>query len=158
MLNNKTKCTARVKRFLREEQDQCLILSGEVGCGKTYAAMAFYIEKGYGIFIDATELYGLYDMRYKSEKFDELCGSRIMTSRVLIIDDLGAEPDNNQGYYAFLDMLINKRYADMLTTLITTNLNKKDFKARYPDRIYDRIREWGNFFETPEKSRRGRKE
>ena len=65
-----------------------------------------------------------------------------MRERVIVIDDLGVEYLDKNGYFSHrLDELIDERYSNYRKTVITTNLNAKAFQTRYGARVADRIRE-----------------
>ena len=67
---------------------------------------------------------------------------KMMQVSVMVIDDLGVEYMDKNGHFSHrLDELIDDRYSNYKKTIITTNLNKKDFQARYGNRVTDRIRE-----------------
>ena len=80
----------------------------------------------------------------------------------LVIDDLGVEYLDAKGYtQKRFDEILDERYSNFRKTLITTNLNARDFRDRYGTRIFDRIREGlssgGAFVEIGEKSYRAEK-
>lgn len=150
VLNEKTAVTKQLKKL---KDGSAVILSGGYGCGKSYGVCAYLIKKIKdnngeisGIIIDANKLYNR--LKREPKYIDE-----ISYQSILIIDDLGMEYDPQTGYfYSLLDEIINDRYNSSWTTIITTNLNKKKFKDRYSGRIIDRLKEWGSFFESNEKS------
>lgn len=67
--------------------------------------------------------------------FDRLC--RV---RVLVLDDLGTETLAGVAA-AYLDELIDIRIAHSRRTIITSNLDSHTFKARYGERLSDRLRQ-----------------
>lgn len=140
-----------------KDPETLTVLSGGPGCGKTTAAATWlwtqladranwqgtsYDATFYGgkmLFITAAKLsrWG----RYDDEKMDKL-----LTCQRLVIDDLGAEYLDEKGaYLSLLDEVINERYANKRLTVLTTNLDAEKFKARYGERIADRVRESGKF-------------
>jgi DNA replication protein DnaC len=63
---------------------------------------------------------------------------------MLAIDDLGIEPVEVMDYGNLLCPLVDlltKRYDLQLFTLVTTNLTPAEIRARYGDRIADRLNE-----------------
>ena len=63
-----------------------------------------------------------------------------------MLDDLGAEYVDAKGSFLVdLDELIDTYYGDERPLVITTNLTKDDFKARYGARIERRVRECGKW-------------
>jgi hypothetical protein len=140
-----------------------LILAGAKGTGKSLAA-------GYWLTMVAAELAGRSDpprsqprrwyhtvdlarvSMYEGDAMDSL-------AKVphLVVDDLGAEYQDVRGaLQSRLDWLIEQRHARMKRTVITTNLNAKDFAARYGERIIDRLRESGRWYGLSGKSMRGK--
>lgn len=132
-----------------------LVLSGTPGCGKTVAACAWLRERiftegvvdafgGYKgkrapLFVTSARL-SRWD-RYNHEAMDNL-----LKADRLVIDDLGAEyADKNGNFGAILDELVSDRHANRRPMILTTNLDAAAFKARYDERIADRIRECGKF-------------
>jgi DNA replication protein DnaC len=146
------------------------VLSGGTGTGKTTAA-AWWIyswvnepgnwgdvsewgsapkPRGSVVFVTAAKLARW--ARYNDDKMDA-----ILRASRLVIDDLGAEFLDAKGAYAsLLDEVINERYAHRRPTVLTTNANLDDFKARYGERIADRIREAGRFIALGKDSMRPR--
>lgn len=136
-------------------------LSGNPGCGKTTAAAAWiwnYLENPDSwrrdhrmltpaivpaaplpIFTKAARL-------SRWERYDVKEMDRLLTASRLVIDDLGVEFQDAKGnFMAILDEVIDVRYDESRPTVITTNLDADGFKARYGERIADRIRESGRF-------------
>jgi hypothetical protein len=136
-----------------------LVLSGLRGCGKTTAAAWWvtqkhkpqqYVRTFDPRFVDSTSL-------ARWPKYDDAAMRELERASALVIDDLGVEYDDKGGAFrSFLDGLVNSRYAACLPTLITTNLTASDFRARYGERIADRIREAGRFVELAGESLRRR--
>jgi DNA replication protein DnaC len=146
-----TKAVSEVTRFLEAPSSElwALVLAGPRGCGKTLAAAAACWERD-GRFLDVARL-------ARTSSYDDEAMSVLERTRLLAIDDLGTEYADAKGAFASrLDGLINARYAAARKTIVTTNCNLADFKARFGDRIADRLREGGRFFELSEASMRGR--
>lgn len=81
-----------------------------------------------------------------SEKFKEKLAeyNKLFNEELLIIDDLGEEPSEvmvfGMPHTPIVD-LIGSRYARQRTTVVTTNLQTGQLRAKYGDRIHDRMRE-----------------
>ena len=141
------------------EADDLLVLSGSPGCGKTIAAALWvwqYLRdpkrwtandydrqinfKGsVPIWVTAARL-------SRWDRYDEEAVKALLTTRRLVVDDLGGEYLDKNGFYTgLLDELVNEREANRRATIFTTNLNAKAFRDRYGERIYDRIKEGGRF-------------
>ena len=137
------------------------VLAGPPGCGKTFAACWWLVQRRIAPkwvttrelrFVTAAELTGW--PRFKIEAMDTL-----RRASALVVDDLGSELGDKAG--AFLSLLgdvLNARYANELPTILTTNSAADGFKARYGDRIVDRIREAGRFVEVTGPSLRRRRD
>lgn len=120
-----------------------IYLWGPVGTGKTYAALA--IQKRIGEMGINTRFYSapqMFDMiRDDFDHKDSFNLERIIANKgVLLIDDLGAEkPSDWVSETVF--KIINKRYEEMLPTIITSNLELGELAPRFGDRIPSRIAE-----------------
>lgn len=114
-----------------------LLLLGSPGAGKTIAAAAALVRGG--VFRRAVELSRLSSFDREDQRtFLDACRVRL-----LVLDDLGSEMLHD-GWRPMLDELIDIRYGDRLKTIITSNLDTQTFKARYGERIADRIRHDGD--------------
>jgi hypothetical protein len=61
---------------------------------------------------------------------------------ILVLDDLGEEEATPKAL-AMISTLLSTRFADGKRTIITTNLDQRDFRPRYGERVVDRVRECG---------------
>lgn len=59
-----------------------------------------------------------------------------------MLDDLGAEPKDERAT-PLIASLLCERVDDARKTLVTTNLDPDAFRARYGDRVFDRMRDHG---------------
>ena len=135
-----------------------LLLCGNCGNGKTTLVKAFQ------------NLINQLCLKRQSGNYTYQWGMRIMTAReiadickadykafldfcrepMLAIDDLGMEPVEISSYkdiYTPLIDMINKRYADQLFTIITSNLTPKEIGERYKERTADRLSEMMHIIE-----------
>lgn len=112
-----------------------LLLYGTLGNGKTTLLRALARVISSGRYLTAPRIYE--DFK-KNEALDYCRG------RVVLIDDLGAEPDRcilyGEERYPLADLLAC-RYDESMATVIATNLCFEKIKDRYGDRVYDRILE-----------------
>lgn len=77
-------------------------------------------------------------------KDDEAGFEKLAGAKLLIIDDLGCEPVSVKNYGTEITPvtdIIYRRYEAMATTVITTNLDRKDIRSLYGLRVADRIEE-----------------
>lgn len=154
-----TEALRAVQAFAADPAARRIVLAGGKGCGKTLAAVwalmntppGAYPHGRYGAawpaelhprFIDASEL-------ATTSLYDREAIAPLKTCRILVIDDLGIEYGDQKGVFAsLLDSVFDARYRGDLRTILTTNLNAAEFKARYSERIVDRLREAGTFVES----------
>ena len=144
--NNYKICQKYIDNFEEmSEKNQGLIMWGDVGTGKSYAAACIangLIDKG--ISVAMTSFMQLLDLLQRDYSDEFAIFDRVMNARLLIVDDFGAE--RNTAYalekvYNLIDTRCKKR----LPMIITTNL---DFNAMANEddmiyrRIYDRIFEY----------------
>lgn len=144
----------------RGDEAWCLLLSSSPGLGKSVAAAWWLGDKADGLRPGHMGSFPLWWPASKLARVDSYDGTldRIAKGGVLVIDDLGVEFNDTKGNFrSRLDELLDARYANYRRTIITTNLNAGEFKARYGERIVDRIREAGGdaFHEFKGQSLRG---
>ncbi len=137
-----------------------LVLSSGPGSGKSVAAAWWLLQRSEGLQPGKKSertvprwVTGGYLVRASSYdgSMEELAKG------ALVIDDLGVEYADRGGHFqARLDELLDERYRQERQTLITTNLNGADFRARYGARVVDRLRDGGGFYEFDLPSMRGK--
>ena len=126
-----------------KEQGKGLLLYGQCGTGKTYAACEVanaLIDKGYSVLVTnfAKVLNSLQATFEKQEYIDS-----INRNALLILDDLGIERDTAFAREQVYN-IIDARYRSGLPMIITTNLTMDKIKSTQDIdsmRIYDRILE-----------------
>ncbi len=118
-----------------------LLLQGGYGCGKTHLAAAianFVVEMGVPtLFLTVPDLldalrfaYGAEDITFE-ERFDQ-----IRNAKLLVLDDFGTQ--NATGWaQEKLFQIVNYRYINKLSTVITTNLALDEIEARIRSRLSD---------------------
>jgi len=171
--------TQAVKAVIESGESEMLILSGGVGCGKSVAAAKWLIDyvrdegqwslsrstdyedntidyyyrpRGSAVWVSATQL-------SRIDHYDQEGVSKFTRCARLVIDDLFVEYMDAKGFYlSLLDEILNERYANQRATVMTTNFDAEHFKARYGERITDRIREAGRFFGCGSESMRRKKQ
>lgn len=117
-----------------------LIMSGRVGCGKTYAAACIanaLIDKGV-----AVHMTNFPEILHSAESKADTA-KRLNRYKLLIIDDLGVERTSPYALEV-IQYIVDERYSADRPLIVTTNLSKKELyeqdKYEYR-RIYDRITE-----------------
>ena len=117
-----------------------LMLSGDKGNGKTFA-LASAVWKHGGRYIDAHQLVA-------TSTWDTATLGDLEHCRLLAIDEMGAE-FTNPAFEANLYALLDRRYRAGRKTVLATNLNAADFKARFCehglDRLVDRLKTGGRW-------------
>lgn len=117
-----------------------LMLGGKAGNGKTFAMARSVWNEG-GRYVDAHELVRL-------STFDEAEWDYLARCHLLAIDELGAEA-TNASFEANLYNLLDRRYRAGRRTILGTNLNAQEFKARFCenglDRLVDRLQSGGRW-------------
>lgn len=122
-----------------------VIISGSVGGGKTYAATvlknALMKHKKADVkFLVAQELSNIFwDIHISHVNNDVDPFVAILEPEVLIIDDLGTEPQFNNITIPYLYYLITTRIDNNKPTIITTNLSAEGIKNLYGERLLTRL-------------------
>lgn len=118
-----------------------LVLAGAPGKGKTFAAARWVSDVAKqaktAMFIQAQKLASdLYsnDGRANWRTAED--------SQALVIDDLGSEHASD-AFKSQLESLVDSRVTNKRRTAITTNLEAKEFEAKYGPRVGRRVKEFG---------------
>lgn len=123
-----------------------LFIYGSTGSGKTHIAVSILkalIERGHdGVFYNIVDLLdeirSTYDPDNPTNPKSRL--ERDMQRQVIVLDDFGVQKTSSwvaDRLYA----LINRRYQDCKTLIITSNYKLDDLKIKIDDRIYSRMNE-----------------
>jgi DNA replication protein DnaC len=134
-----------------------VILAGPIGSGKTFAACVL------GVIVcnfcegdDWIRLEGKFVQSHAILKaaFDNV---DYATDPFLIVDDMGREHFTDKGFgISEWDRFFDARYADMMPTIVTTNLTETEFEEKYNRRILDRLKECAEWIVFSGQSLRGR--
>lgn len=118
-----------------------LFITGSVGTGKTFQACCAWMryallssDRPVAVFLTASKLLERIRRSFDGEPFI------IHRNTYLIIDDFGTHKITDWAQQCFLD-IINDRYNDMSTTIITSNLSLADISRLYGDMVSSRIAE-----------------
>jgi DNA replication protein DnaC len=119
-----------------------LMLRGGYGCGKTHLAAAianYAVEMGVPtLFLTVPDLLDMLRFAYDSEDttFEERF-NEIRNASLLVLDDFGTQ--NATGWaQEKLFQIINYRYINKLSLVVTTNLSLDEVEARFRSRLADR--------------------
>ena len=150
-------------KWLSSSQKFGLVLYGNVGSGKTMLLNSFtqlFFRTGcfmpHIISTTAAELQRYYVQDQSAEGLYGVAKN----SKILLLDDLGCEPENCIIYgtsYHPISEIIYHRYRNQLTTILTTNLTDSELASRYGPRIMDRLEESFDFIAYTNPSYRKRK-
>lgn len=139
-------------RHARSLERPNLLFNGITGTGKTFLALCIakaLREAGYSVMIlSAPQLmrifseYRVLSNSYNpnSERMEQLSAStrQLNYCDFLLIDDLGTEAMDAHSAGDFLSLL-NQRERSKKPILLTTNMDLRQLKERYEERIYSRI-------------------
>lgn len=124
-----------------ENEIRSILLMGQTGLGKSFLMHAMadkLIERGADVLmISAYRFLEMARTGYFNNSTDEM--SELMNAEILMLDDLGSEPLMQNITVEQLFNLINERQSRGKATVISTNLNKNEFRERYTERIASRL-------------------
>lgn len=121
-----------------------LVFCGASGCGKTYLANAMLNDfKARNFNVLSLTAFALNDAFLKYHTvFDGSTAdilTPIMSSDILLVDDLGTEPFFKNITNEYLISVINERTSDGKLTIITTNFSPDMISTHYNSRINSRL-------------------
>ena len=120
------------------------LLVGGTGLGKTHLSTSvakYLIDTGYDVVYEiAQNIFSDFDTDRFRDRFSdtELLSEKYFDCDLLIIDDLGTEIVTNSTV-SYLYNIINTRINKKLPIIISTNLNAKEIKGIYHERITSRL-------------------
>ena len=118
-----------------------LLFTGQSGLGKTFLMQAIahrVTQRGFSVqYVSAYKL--LETMRKAYFENNSELMQPLMDAPLLLIDDLGTEPLMENITVTQLFNLLNERQNAERHTIISTNLNVTDLKARYTERVTSRL-------------------
>lgn len=114
-----------------------LVLCGGTGSGKTVAVARHAIDEGAFQSLRAIRVGAHYE-QWTSDRDSKVEPLNLRT-RLLIIDDLGQEAQEDRRSFAALEEIVDSRQSMKTRTIFTTNLTPEQIKARYPERMLSRL-------------------
>lgn len=140
------KVYSKMKEWCHSNFDKTVILlSGGTGVGKTHLSKCManeLIKKGHLVTLttafkmnqDFLKSYSSRDLEEKQTLLE-----KYLSAEILFIDDLGTELVQKGITVNFLYQVLNERKSNKMPTVITTNLDLKDIRDTYDERISSRI-------------------
>jgi DNA replication protein DnaC len=124
-----------------------LVFSGKPGTGKSHLAIAIAQEAmvgGSALYTSAIDAVRMIrdTWRRDSPKTETQVLDMLASIDLLILDEVGVQYGTEAEQVSLFD-IIDKRYRDLMPTILLTNLNAKGMKEFLGDRSYDRLREGG---------------
>lgn len=147
---NSTETDKHNKAVYKKAQELCvsgkgnMLLTGNVGCGKTYLLTAcanLCADLGRSaLFVTAYSL----NRSFLEAHLSDLAGKdaildALVDVDLLLIDDLGTENVYRNVTAEYLFSVLNERLSRQKQTFITTNLGIADIRERYDERIFSRL-------------------
>lgn len=144
-------CRDYVERFPElAKQGSSMILSGNVGTGKTHLATA--VAKGVikrhqlpSKYTSVSQVMRRIRSSYNAERGEETEAEiieKLVRVPLLVIDEVGVQLGSNHEYTMLFDIL-NGRYSELQPTVVVSNLGVKELAGAIGERLVDRLRENG---------------
>lgn len=135
------------------ETGKTMFFCGTVGTGKTMLVHALIQTVGHGRYLRAVDISRMVrDCYSKNESEYDLIDS-LARAKLLVIDEVGVQQDTKHESLLITD-LIDRRYGNMLPTIICSNLNKDKLKETFGERAWDRLMQNGVIIPVLGKSQR----
>jgi DNA replication protein DnaC len=129
------------------ERGTTVIFSGKPGTGKSHLALAaamVVMKSSTALYINALDLIRMVrDTWRRDSEMSEVAVLNDLTSvGLLVIDEIGVQYGTDGEQVILFDVL-NRRYRDLMPTILLTNLGAKGMKEFLGERSFDRLREGG---------------
>lgn len=125
-----------------------LVFTGESGLGKTYMLNCVYrrvVDRGFAATrLTAYRLLEAMRRQYMADSAEDMVFEPLLTTPLLLIDDLGSESKLRNITVEYLFILLNERMSAGLHTVIATNLSPQRLRDNYGDRICSRLLDRAN--------------
>ncbi len=125
-------------------QSPSLLFIGGTGLGKTHLSSAIagvVIEKGFDVAYESAPMVAsLFEKaRFGKEEGTEEKLERLMEAELLILDDLGTEPNSSTTASAFYQLINHRVSIGEKPTIISTNLTYRQLEKQYDTAILSRL-------------------
>lgn len=136
-----------------------VVFSGKPGTGKSHLALAAAMSvmtNGTAMYLNALDLVRMVrdTWRRDSEMTESAVLHELSTVSLLVIDEIGVQY-GTEGEQVILFDVLNRRYRDLMPTILLTNLGKAGMKEFIGERSFDRLREGGIWVAFDWESHRG---
>jgi len=149
ILGIKEQCLEFIRKF-DDEDTKNMYFHGPTGTGKTFMAKSIGLEllrAGYSVlYFSATTLFPIIQRyRLNIDRDDISAGDAyksLITANLLILDDLGTEPQSDSKYAELLSLLEQRNTQNRIKpakTIIVSNLDFRRLLQEYNERIGSRI-------------------
>lgn len=137
-----------------------LIMSGMPGTGKSHLAIAIaqaIMDTHTALYTSAIDAVRMIrnTWRRDSPRTETEVLDMLASVHLLVLDEVGVQYGTEAEQVSLFD-IIDKRYRDMMPTILLTNQNKAGMKAFLGDRSFDRLREGGQWVTFDWESHRGK--
>lgn len=137
-----------------------VVFSGKPGTGKSHLAIAIaqaIMPKYTALYTSAIDAVRMVrdTWRKDSDKTETEVLNLLASIDLLVLDEVGVQYGTEAEQVTLFD-IIDKRYRDMMPTILLTNLNAAGMKQFLGDRSYDRLREGGKWVTFDWESQRKR--
>ncbi|KVC81413.1 DNA replication protein DnaC [Burkholderia ubonensis] len=138
-----------------------VVFSGKPGTGKSHLAIAaamIVMNTGTALYLNALDLVRMVrdTWRRDSAITESAVLHELSTASLLVIDEIGVQYGTDGEQVILFDVL-NRRYRDLMPTILLTNLGAKGMKEFLGERSFDRLREGGIWVAFDWESYRGSK-
>ena len=137
----------RAKKFSEnfENEDKGLVFYGDTGLGKTFLSSCIakaLMDRGkIVVYVNAPRLFMIYENNRFNLLEDESIIKDIYSADLLIIDDLGTEPQTKNNI-SFLFDILSERLANNKKMIISTNYSMNELTKIYSSRFTSRLYEY----------------
>ncbi|CDY79444.1 DNA replication protein DnaC [Caballeronia glathei] len=141
------------------ERGTTVIFSGKPGTGKSHLALAAamaVMKSSTALYVNALDLIRMVrdTWRRDSEMTESAVLNELSAVSLLVIDEIGVQY-GTEGEQVILFDVLNRRYRDLMPTILLTNLGKTGMKEFLGERSFDRLREGGIWVAFDWESHRG---